>query len=56
LVPTPEESATAEIQRAEAEHQRAEAEHQRAEAVQQQNERLMAKLRELGVDPDSIQD
>jgi Uma2 family endonuclease len=63
LVPTPEESATAEIQRAEAESQRAEAEsqraeteRQRAEAAQQQNARLMAKLRELGVDPDSIQD
>jgi Uma2 family endonuclease len=47
LVPTPEESA-------EAESQRAEAESQRAEAVQQQNEKLIAKLRELGVEPDSI--
>jgi Uma2 family endonuclease len=59
LVPTPEESAEAESQRAEAESQRAEAESQRAEAesqraeaVQQQNERLIAKLRELGVEPD----
>lgn len=40
LVPTPEESATAEKQRAEAERQR--------------NQKLMAKLRELGVDPDEI--
>jgi Uma2 family endonuclease len=38
LVPTPEESA--------------EAESQRAEALQQENERLIAKLRELGVEPD----
>jgi Uma2 family endonuclease len=44
--------AEAERQRAEAESQRAEAERQRAEAAQQQNERLIAKLRELGVEPD----
>jgi Uma2 family endonuclease len=73
LVPTPEESAEAESQRAEVESQRAEAalleveterqraetaflevetERQRAETAQQQNERLIAKLRELGVEPD----
>jgi Uma2 family endonuclease len=55
------ESQRAEIesQRAETESQRAEAallevetERQRAEAAQQQNERLTAKLRELGVEPD----
>ena len=40
LVPTPEESATAAQQRAETERQR--------------NERLMAKLRELGIDPDTV--
>jgi Uma2 family endonuclease len=38
LVPTPEETAEAEYQRAEAEHQ--------------QNERLIAQLRALGVEPD----
>ena len=47
LVPTPEESS-------DAERQRAEAERQRAEAERQQKERLAAKLRELGVDPDTV--
>jgi Uma2 family endonuclease len=47
LVPTPEELADVQTQRAEAEKQRAEAEKQRAE-------KLAAKLRELGVDPDSV--
>lgn len=46
LIPTPEESAQAAEARAEAERQRAEAERQR-------NEKLAAKLRELGVDPDA---
>ncbi|MGF1497075.1 MAG: Uma2 family endonuclease [Elainellaceae cyanobacterium] len=61
LVPTPEESAAAERQRADAEYQRAEAERQRAEAERQQteaerqrNERLAARLRELGVNPDDV--
>jgi Uma2 family endonuclease len=40
LVPSPEETAEAERQRAEAEHQ--------------QNERLRAKLQELGIDPDQM--
>jgi Uma2 family endonuclease len=40
LVPTPEETA--------------EAEYQRAEAEQQRNARLVAQLRSLGVEPDSI--
>jgi Uma2 family endonuclease len=44
-VPTPEESA----EQAEA---RAESERQRAESERQRNDRLAAKLRELGVDPD----
>jgi Uma2 family endonuclease len=52
LVPTPEESATAASQRAEAALLEVETERQRAVAVQQQNERLMAKLRELGVELD----
>jgi Uma2 family endonuclease len=41
-------------QRAEAEQQRAEAEQQRAEAEQQRADRLAAKLRELGLDPDAL--
>lgn len=45
LVSTPEETA-------EAESKRAEAESRRADFEQQRNEKLMAKLRELGVDPD----
>jgi Uma2 family endonuclease len=61
LVHSPEETAGAERQRAEAERQRAEAERQRAEverqraeAERQQNDRLRAKLRELGIDPDQV--
>ena len=46
LVPTPEELVEIQTQRAETEKQRAEAEKQRAE-------RLAARLRELGVHPDS---
>jgi Uma2 family endonuclease len=60
-VPTPEEAAEraearaeAEHQRAEAECQRAEAERQRAETERQRNDRLAAKLREIGVDPDAV--
>jgi Uma2 family endonuclease len=45
--------AEAERQRAEAERQRAEAERQRAEAERQRAEQLAAKLRELGIEPDS---
>ncbi|TVR65112.1 MAG: Uma2 family endonuclease [Candidatus Competibacteraceae bacterium] len=40
--------------RAEAERQRAEAERQRAEAERQRAERLAERLRQLGVDPDSL--
>lgn len=47
LVPSPEEQARTEQQRAEAEQQRVEIERRR-------NEKLAAKLRELGVDPDGI--
>lgn len=54
LVPTPEETATVERQRADTECQRAEAERQRADTERQRNERLRAKLQELGVDPDQI--
>ena len=41
-------------ERAEALWRRAETEHQRAEAEKQRAEKLAAKLRELGVDPDSV--
>jgi len=44
--------AEAERQRAEAERQRAEAERQRAEAERQRADRLSAKLRELGIEPE----
>jgi len=46
--------AEAEHQRAEAESQRAEAERQRAEAEAARAAKLEAKLREMGVDPDSV--
>lgn len=61
LVPTPAEQHDVERQRAETEHrraeaemQRAEAEKQRAEAEKERAEKLAAKLRALGVDPDSV--
>jgi Uma2 family endonuclease len=60
MTPTPEESAqaaevmvTVERQQAQAERQRAETERQRAETERQRNEKLAAKLRELGIDPDT---
>jgi Putative restriction endonuclease len=42
------------IERTAAERQRAEAERQRAKVVEQDNENLRQRLRELGVDPDSL--
>jgi Uma2 family endonuclease len=42
----------AERQRADAEHQRLEAERQRAEAERQRADRYLAKLRELGIEPE----
>lgn len=54
LVPTPEELNDIERQRTEHEHRRAEAEKQRAEAERLRAEKLAARLRELGVDPDSV--
>ena len=61
LVPSPEEVATeateviaTERLRAETAHQRAETASQRAEAERQRNEKLTAKLRELGIDPEQI--
>ncbi|MCX7593964.1 MAG: Uma2 family endonuclease [Fischerella sp.] len=47
LVPTPEEVAEQEMQRAEQQMQRAEQEKQKSD-------RLAAKLRELGIDPDTV--
>ncbi|MDA0674124.1 MAG: Uma2 family endonuclease, partial [Cyanobacteria bacterium] len=56
VVPLPEEAAQQqaeqERQRAEQERQRAEQERQRAEQEQQRSDRLAAKLRALGIDPD----
>jgi Uma2 family endonuclease len=49
------EQAEQERQRAEQEHQRAEAAIAQAQAEQQRNESLVAKLRELGIDPDTLQ-
>ncbi|NJN22414.1 MAG: Uma2 family endonuclease [Leptolyngbya sp. RL_3_1] len=61
LVASPEESAETERQRADAEQQRADAERQRADAEQQRadaeqqcNQTLRAKLRALGIDPDTV--
>lgn len=54
LVPTPEEVAEQEMQRAEQQMQRAEQEMQRAEQEKQKSDRLAAKLRELGIDPDTV--
>ena len=63
LVPRPEETATAADERAaaaneraELEAQRAELEAQRAAAADKRAKRLAAKLRELNIDPDKIQD
>ena len=46
--------AETEKQRAETEKRRAEAENQRAETEKQRAEKLAARLRELGVDPESV--
>ncbi|HEY9702506.1 MAG TPA: Uma2 family endonuclease, partial [Allocoleopsis sp.] len=46
--------AESEKQRAESEKQRAESESQRAESEKQRAEKLASKLRELGIDADSI--
>ncbi|BAZ85065.1 Uma2 family endonuclease [Dolichospermum compactum] len=54
LVPTPEESAEFEAQRATIEAQRAAIEAQRATMFDEKAQRLAAKLRELNIDPDTI--
>lgn len=48
--------ADAEAQRAETEARRAETEAQRAETEAQRAEAMAARLRELGIDPDDLQD
>jgi len=48
------ERAESEKQRAESEKQRAESEKQRATAANERAEKLSARLRELGIDPDSV--
>lgn len=68
LVPTPEEANLEEMRKAEVEYQRAEVEYQRAESERQKVEVerqraddaenkaaiLAQKLRELGIEPDSL--
>ncbi|EAW34984.1 Uma2 family endonuclease [Lyngbya sp. PCC 8106] len=54
LVPTPEESAEMEKQQREASEQQLEIERQQKHTEQQRNQRLAARLRELGVDPDTV--
>ena len=53
LIPTPEERAIAAQQQAEAAQQQAEVERQQRELAQQQVAELLAKLKELGVEPDT---
>jgi Uma2 family endonuclease len=54
LVPTPEEAEQLALRQSEKELQRAERAAQRAEKEAQRVERLAAKLREVGIDPESI--
>ncbi|AMV26802.1 hypothetical protein VT84_20550 [Gemmata sp. SH-PL17] len=54
LLPTAEERWDAARRLAEQEHKRAEAEKQRAETERHRAEKLAARLRELGVDPDTV--
>jgi Uma2 family endonuclease len=53
LVSTPEERAEVAQRKAEAAQQQAEAERKQRELAEQQVEELLARLRELGVEPDS---
>ncbi|MEC4985178.1 MAG: Uma2 family endonuclease [Oscillatoria sp. PMC 1068.18] len=54
LIPTPEEVALEQTQRADNEANRANSEANRADNEAQRAERLAAKLRELNIDPDAI--
>lgn len=53
IIPTGEEHAYLERQRAEEEHQRAEEEREGRQQAEQQLEALKARMRELGLDPES---
>ncbi|HEY1191751.1 MAG TPA: Uma2 family endonuclease [Gemmata sp.] len=54
LLPTPEELADIQTQRAETEKQRADAAQRQAAAEKERAEKLAARLRELGIDPDTV--
>jgi Uma2 family endonuclease len=54
LVPTPKESAQTEKQQREVTQQQLEAAQQQLEAERQQKDKLAAKLRELGIDPETL--
>ena len=54
LVPTPEESAQAEQQRAELAQQQVAQAQQQATEAEAHSEKLAAKLRELGIDPTAL--
>ncbi|MBD2206870.1 Uma2 family endonuclease [Calothrix sp. FACHB-1219] len=54
VIPTPEEFAQQQQQLAEQEKQRAQQQQQLAEQEKQRAERLATKLRELGIDPDTL--
>ena len=61
LVPTPQEAALAEMEQVKAERQRAESERQKAESERQRADEaetkaalLAQRLRELGIEPDSL--
>jgi Uma2 family endonuclease len=54
LVPTPEESAQTEKQQREVTQQQLETTQQQLEAERQQKEKLAEKLRELGIDPETL--
>jgi hypothetical protein len=54
MAPTPTEAAKWEQQQTEQERQRAEQERQRAEQERQWAERLAQRLREMGVEPESL--
>jgi hypothetical protein len=54
LIPTPEEAAKTAEQRAFAAEEKAQKTEEQLEAERQRSDRLMAKLRELNIDPDTL--
>jgi hypothetical protein len=56
LIPTPEERATTAEQETIVAQQQVEAERQQRELAEQRVEKLLARLRDLGVDPDALQE